>query len=103
MISKQTLTALRHFFGTQFHQDYDLEADDPDTIVKLYMAESTSQELKDLGQGLLDYMQGMDDAELDERLFKELSCYYYPQGVGISAREWLSHVAKMFIENDRPS
>ena len=34
------------------------------------------------------------DKELEERLFRELSCFYMPSGVGMSCKVWLEHIAE---------
>ena len=104
MISVSDLSKLRNFFGGYFHQDWDLEADDPDDVILYHIRESrdTPEELRALGQMILDYMEGMDDAELESRLYRELSCEYYPVSDGTSARVWLHKVASMLMEGENP-
>jgi hypothetical protein len=88
---------LKQFFGAYFHQDWNLDASDPDDVVRLFISDGYSMsELINLAEDIEKYAANkIDDAAAEEGLLRELGCYYIPNADGIGARAWLNHVAKL--------
>ncbi|NJL27534.1 MAG: hypothetical protein HC897_06365 [Thermoanaerobaculia bacterium] len=88
---------LRQFFGAYFHQDWCLDANEPDQIVQQYLSEGRSlKELTRLALLIEKYAELMDDdSALERALFSDLWCYYMPSADGLAAHAWLRHVASL--------
>lgn len=88
-------SGLRDFFSAYFHEDWVLEAKDPDHVVSSYLAVGWSaKELNELASQMLRFAESIsDDAALEQALFTELGCYYAPSADKVSARVWLQHIA----------
>ena len=94
---------LRHFFGAYFHQDWGLDAETAEQVISMYATDvkdpTTIDTLVDgIGAFIADHP---DEDDLANALFLEMSCYYAPQGIGESTREWLLHVAEA-VKAERP-
>lgn len=90
---------LKQFFGVYFHEDWNVEAKDPKEIVAMYVADITEDHRRTVGRAILEYTDHVaDDAELEEKLFSELGCYYAPGADGLTARDWLKMVAAQLLE-----
>jgi hypothetical protein len=88
---------LKNFFGAYFHEDWVCEADTADAVVDKYAKETSPEKLRALSEIILDYLKEiLSDAELEERLFTDLGCYYLPSAQGLSVREWLKSIASRF-------
>ena len=92
------MSLIKEFFSGNFHEDWKCEAETPLEIIADYMRYSSADEMELLRREILDYMNGMSDSELEERLLSDLGCYYWPPGDGVGVRSWLSDIAKL-LEN----
>ena len=86
---------LKDFFSAYFHEDWVLEAENPDQVVSNYLAFGwNAKELKELASQMARFTESIsDDAALEQALFSELGCYYIPSVDKVSARAWLQHIA----------
>jgi hypothetical protein len=89
---------LRQFLGSNFHQDWDIEASTADEVITNYLAEDHSKEhLTHLSNRVLALLERhpSDDATLEHELLEDLGCEYYPPGdvKGTSTRQWLKELA----------
>ena len=88
---------LRHFFGAYFHQDWDLDADDEDDVIRAYVGHARLPEdvvelLHEIDR-LLAF--GLSDHDLLEAL-GVLGSDYYPSG---ATNAWLRALrAKVLAE-----
>lgn len=92
-MSPEDLGRLPQFFGGYFNEDWDLDGPDADAILDRFMNHNPDVKARSELAALIDrFLNGNDDdAQLAQRLFKQLWCYYAPAG---STREWLQHVAR---------
>lgn len=88
---------LKQFFGAYFHQDWTLEATDPDDVVRQFINDGYSEnELIKLANEIETYAVAKgDDTVIEKNLLTELGCYYLPSADGLGARAWLYHVANL--------
>ena len=98
MTSKE-LEVLRQFFGAYFHQDWMMDAPEPDHVVQLFIDDQrTSDEPTMLARLIEKYAASVvDDAVLERGLLTELGCYYMPSADGVAARVWLRHIANLLL------
>jgi len=104
MITTDQRDKLRQFFGAYFHQDWDIEFGTPDQALSAFIRQQVERSaLEELSRSIVTFVhEHPDDADLDEALFKELGCEYFPPGHGILTRAWLLSVAAT-LERGRPS
>lgn len=88
---------MKQFFGAYFHQDWNLDASDPDDVIRLFIGDGHStSELINLAEDIEKCAANqIDDAADQEGILKELGCYYMPNADGIGTRAWLDHVVKL--------
>lgn len=99
-MSKENYELLKQFFGAYFHEDWDLEAENPKEIVALYAADVAEDQRRAVGKAILRYIDHVgDDTELKEKLFSELGCYYTPDADELAARDWLKRVAAQLLKS----
>ena len=95
MTTQAELSLLRDFFSAYFHEDWNCDAENPESVVRSFVAEATPEERTVLANAIAKYAAGIaSDKELEERLYRELGCYYLPSGSGTSCRVWLEHIAE---------
>jgi hypothetical protein len=95
MSTQPQLSLLRDFFEAYFHEDWDCDAENPESVVRRFTAAATPGERSVLADAIVKYAAGFaSDKELEERLFRELGCYYMPSGAGTSCKVWLEHIAE---------
>ena len=94
-MTNEDFSELKDFFSAYFHQDWVLEAEDPDQVVSSYLADGWSaKELNELASQMLRFAESSsDDAALEQVLFSVLGCYYTPSVDKVSAGVWLEHIA----------
>ena len=102
---RQPWNTIQNFFGAYFHEDWHDEDPDEDAVVRRYMHGATTEEIRDLIEDIEQYMKDHpDDDELLRLLFDDLACYYLPTADGLTARQWMTHVADLLRqEADRRS
>jgi hypothetical protein len=85
-------TDLYQFLATNFHQDWDLEADDWQGIVDNYVNEDPiAGPLRELAQEIDDLREARAEPELKQFLVYTVGVDYGPQP--LSYKEWLGQVA----------
>jgi hypothetical protein len=83
---------LGQFFGAYFHQDWDLEADDWQGVVDMYVDDDpNAEQLRTLADEIDDLRASRPEPELHHFLLHTAGCYYYPGPV--PHRHWLGEVA----------
>lgn len=99
-MNAKDFSMLRNFCSSYFHEDWGLEADDPDQVMSSYLEEGwDSAELRELAGQILQFAKSYTtDAALEEALLSELGCYYKPSADNISSREWLEQIALRLLE-----
>jgi hypothetical protein len=95
MTTEADPSLLRQFFSAHFNEDWDCDAENPEGVVRRFRAVAAPEERRVLAGAVVRYAAGFaSDEELEERLFRELGCYYMPSGVGMSCKAWLEHLAE---------
>lgn len=103
MITEQQRKVLRHFFAAYFHQDWIEEAATGEQVIAMYGADSSNLEVIDtliegIGVFIADHPE---EADLANALFRQMGCYYLPNVIGMTTREWLLHVVEK-VKAERP-
>lgn len=84
---------LEQFFGAYFHQDFDLEADDWQGVVDMYVDDvPNAAHLTTLADEIDHLRQSRPEPELSHFLLDTAGCYYWPDP--LSHRHWLGQVAQ---------
>jgi hypothetical protein len=99
MITDSQREILRQFFAGYFHQDWPLEADTPDQVISNYARQRSDRSaLIELRDAIIAFIADHpDDDDLADALFRELGCYYSPEALGESTKQWLLHVADELV------
>lgn len=85
-------TELYQFLATNFHQDWDLEADDWEGIVDNYVNEDpVSEPLRMLAQEIDDLRESRTEPDLKQFLVRTVGVDYGPDP--LSYKEWLGQIA----------
>ena len=79
---------LEQFFGSYFHQDWDIEHDEPSDVIRAYLENEPLEQIRKVGLELKSLLSSCDDEELVRCLF-ELGCYYDPLDDFTSISVWL--------------
>lgn len=88
---------LKSFFSGYFHEDWELDASEPDDVISQFLRSGASaNEVDRIVAQIGSYVAAREDeAAIERGLLEELGCYYLPGADGMSAREWLTHVAEL--------
>ncbi len=98
MSVRESFPNLWQFFGGYFHQDWTHDSSDPDVIIRTFIDDSSSHVLVSVHTELNSLLnQDLSDADLRESLTK-LGCYVHYPAIGMTAREWLTHVCARLSE-----
>jgi hypothetical protein len=93
MITPGERERLRQFFGSYFHQDWDIEYGTPEQALSAAIRAHESQR-KELGRLVeLFVEEHPNDEDLDQELWRDLGCDYLPSADRMSSRAWLLSVA----------
>ncbi|WP_077048348.1 contact-dependent growth inhibition system immunity protein [Pseudomonas sp. KK4] len=87
---------LYEFLASYFHQDWSFDHDTEEEVIRSFVIDSSIETLlqvKSELQNLLATTQS--EGELQNFLFRELSCYYYYPHAWSSGKAWLEHVFRM--------
>lgn len=91
---------LFQFFAGNFHQDFLYDHENPDAVIAEYKSENTPQGRALLSKAILEYVSRFpDDTELEDKLLRELGCYYATESDGMTARAWMQKVAHQLISD----
>jgi hypothetical protein len=90
-------TELKWFLGAYFHQDWDMDASGPDEVVFLFLRHKPeANKINRIVDQIGRYVGTRKDESVIERgLYEELNCEYLPSADGMSAGDWLRHVAAL--------
>lgn len=90
---------LKSFFSGYFHEDWEMDASEPDEVVSQFLSsEPGPNEIDRIIDQIGRYLASRkDDAAAEGDLLEVLGCYYLPSADGMSARNWLSHVADLLL------
>ena len=81
-------------FGAYFHQDWDLDDDTPDAVLRRYLQDVPGSSAS-AACGELDNLIRRWPAEADlEEIHRRLGSNLWPPGVGFTAREWFVYVGE---------
>lgn len=88
------LSELKLFLSGYFHEDWELDASEPDEVVSQFLSSNPSAIKIDQIVTQIYYYLGerKDDAAVERGLLEELGCYYLPSADGIGACDWLRHM-----------
>jgi len=100
-LTDERMERLISFFAGYFHESFLYEVGSADAVIDTYLREGyPPAEIEALATDVVDYADACpDEAELSERLFEELGCYYDPTASGRTAREWLYGVASRLLRS----
>ncbi len=72
-----------------------MDASDPDEVIVQFLSGGpASTDIHRIVAQIYRYLDSArDDVAIEEELLKEFGCYYLPSADGLSARDWLRHVA----------
>lgn len=91
-------TALYQFLAANFHQDWDLEADDWQGIVDKYVNQDpTAGPLLELANEIDDMREARSERELKHFLVRTVGVDYGPKP--LSYKEWLGQIANRLREH----
>lgn len=92
------MNELQHFLGGYFHQDWLLEADEPNAMISLFLKSqperTTTQHIAEQIRRFLNEYR--EDEVVERKLFEHLGCYYCPSADGLRATDWLAQLAARF-------
>ena len=100
-MTESQLSELKCLLSGYFHQDWVLEANEPDEVVSRFM-ESTKDgdELKAIATQIRSFLASRhSEAVIVQDLLAVLGCYYLPSADGMSASAWLRKVADQLSGN----
>ncbi|CAJ1506873.1 contact-dependent growth inhibition system immunity protein [[Mycobacterium] burgundiense] len=84
--------AIQQFFAAYFHQDWDLEADDWQGVVDIYVNDDpTAAPLRTLAQEIDNLRETRTEPELEQLLAHTIGAYHNPRPLPFT--EWLGQVA----------
>lgn len=89
------------FLSSYFHEDWPLDDLDPPSVLRRFVSDCPdSTRLLLVASELEAFSRSCeDDALLEERLFRELGCYYLPQADGLRSRDWILKVARFLRDS----
>jgi CdiI immunity protein len=94
-VIEDTYPHLWQLLGAYFHQDWDLEGPDWQSVIAAYRAESDPEDAACSARDISALLAAtLDDAELERLFYDAFGCGYYPPGAGLTVREWLLEVRR---------
>jgi hypothetical protein len=87
---KNQFPSLRNFLGGYFNQDWDLDYESEEAVLKAFVAAVQRRDVVTLVSEIQKVVSlPMNDDDLKRFVQQELACDYEPQGM--SMRQWLSN------------
>ena len=108
MIDDTVSESIRQFFGGNFHQDWDLVAEDWHGVVDNYTAGKDAARLLQLAEDIDDLRQNHAANELEVLMLRHAHCAYSPRPLS-TYHEWLGQITDRLrlcaegIESEGPS
>lgn len=91
---------LFQFFGSYFHQDFDLEGDDWEDLVKSFLQHESRDRALAVSNELRQLLaMKLEDERLSEMLLRDLGSYYDPGPDGLSSTNWLRAMIRYINES----
>ena len=91
------MSELKIFLSGYFHQDWLLEADEPDGMISLFLASqpdrATTKGIAEQIHNLLEANGDQGEGAIERELYEVLGCYYDPKADGMSVVDWLTKLA----------
>jgi|SRR5215469_5947818 len=76
MTTQTELSALKDFFAAYFHEDWNCDTENPESVVNSFVANATPAQRTVLADANVKYAAGFaSDKELEKQLFRELGCW----------------------------
>jgi hypothetical protein len=98
---KSKYPRLFQFFGCYFHQDWMCDSADPDGIIRIYMADSASQNIKIIKEEISVLLAtNLDEKNLREFIMDKMPCYYCYWLDWESAEAWLNHILEVLSSDN---
>jgi hypothetical protein len=91
---------LKNFFAGYFHEDWVMDADEPEEIVRMFARSCGEKEAGEVAQQIEAFLNDQNETLSDVDMLHELGCYYSPSADGISADAWLRSVACLLRETN---
>lgn len=91
---------LLQFFGAYFHEDWDTDHPDWQSVVQSYREHATSEDVNRVIQAINALLETTpEDNKLGSRMFQEFGCYYDPRSGygGLPYHEWLQDLVDYLI------
>jgi hypothetical protein len=90
---------LSQFFGCNFHQDWDIEAEDDEGLVRLFRNSAQDAHVADARKELDAFLaEELTEDELGTILLGSFYCYYDPSYFGFTNRQWLERIRGFLAE-----
>ncbi len=90
------LDQLEHFFSAYFHEDWVLEGDNWEDIVKLYISHNQKSDIEALSDQIEILISEIASKKYDSSVLqKQLGCYNLPEVEDLSATDWLSGISQL--------
>lgn len=98
-MSIRDFSELKSFLSGYFHQDWELDANNPDDIIIQFIKTNPPENIVRTIATQIDlYLEKeTDDPTTESKLLNELGCYYLPRADGISVRNWLTQVKNRLL------
>jgi hypothetical protein len=80
---------ITYLLGAYFHQDWFLEASEPDDIIKSFINRETSERVRALKQEINYLLANCN--ELSNNFIIDNNGYYDPRADGLTVHKWLQH------------
>jgi hypothetical protein len=88
------MSNLFQLLGGYFNEDWDLEADDDQGVVELFMKQESREKIQQTLNELRSLLgQKKSEDELNKIVFDELHCRYSPTADGLTTSQWLASIA----------
>lgn len=84
---------LRQFFGSYFHQDWDIEGDTWEAIIKAYQGANDPRQQRFVSAQIDSLIKDFESGYVDSDTFlSDFYCEYNPAADGLSILEWLTKI-----------
>jgi hypothetical protein len=92
---------LRDFFGSYFHEDWNVEFEDDPALVKAFVADFGSERAKATERALREALSAMRSDEDAEACLRKWHSLCVPQAPADPPREWLAQIADLLAHEIR--
>lgn len=98
----EKIETLGHIFGCYLHQDWPDEFDTDDSALQAIIENETADKIQ-AGLVEIDMLLAahLSENELRDILINKAGCYFEPESLGISYKQWLKKVREVFANRIR--